>query len=120
MELYQRIRELRIAQNMSQEELAQKMGYRDRSTIAKIESGENDLTQSKIIGFAEALGVTPAYLMGWESKRPASLSDDRVKEIIELCDRLNPQNREKLLELAQLYIDHQQKQDTPRRNEDKA
>ena len=50
---------------MSQAELAEALGYSDRSTIAKIEKGINDITQSKIEAFAEALHTTPAYLMGW-------------------------------------------------------
>lgn len=63
--LYQRIRRRREDLDMSQAELAEALGYGDRSTIAKIESGKNDLTQSKIVSFAEALHTTPAYLMGW-------------------------------------------------------
>jgi transcriptional regulator with XRE-family HTH domain len=60
---------------MSQEELAKRLGYKSRSTIAKIESGENDITQSKIVAFAKALGVKPGYLMGWEdAPAPASPS----------------------------------------------
>ena len=66
MTLYDRIRTRREQLNMSQEELAKKLGYKSRSTIAKIESGENDITQSKIVAFAKALGVKPGYLMGWE------------------------------------------------------
>ena len=67
MTLYDRIRARREELNMSQEELAKRLGYKSRSTIAKIESGENDITQSKIVAFAKALGVKPAYLMGWEA-----------------------------------------------------
>lgn len=66
MTLYDRIRTRREQLNMSQEELAKRLGYKSRSTIAKIESGENDITQSKIVAFANALGVKPGYLMGWE------------------------------------------------------
>ena len=66
MTLYDRIRTRREQLNMSQEELAKRLGYKSRSTIAKIESGENDITQSKIVAFAKALGVKPGYLMGWE------------------------------------------------------
>jgi repressor LexA len=36
--------------------------------IAKIESGNVDLSQSKIDAIAEALGTTSADLMGWEKK----------------------------------------------------
>ena len=63
--LYDRIRERREACEMSQSELAERLGYKDRSTIAKIEKGVNDITQSKIEAFARELHTTPAYLMGW-------------------------------------------------------
>ena len=64
--LNERIRERREALGLSQSELAKLLGYSDRSTIAKIESGINDITQSKIEAFAQALQTTPAYLMGWD------------------------------------------------------
>lgn len=66
--LGKKIKEARKALNLSQEELATKLGYTDRSTIAKIEAGHSDLTQPKIQKFAEALNVSPAYLMGWEDE----------------------------------------------------
>lgn len=62
----QRIKSYREAMKMTQEDLAQKMGYKSKTTIAKIEAGINDITQSKIIAFAKALNTTPSYLMGWE------------------------------------------------------
>ena len=65
--LNERIKQRREALGMSQAELAELLGYSDRSTIAKIEKGTNDITQSKIEAFAEALRTTPAYLMGWEN-----------------------------------------------------
>lgn len=68
MDLYRRIRQRREELGMSQEELAKKLGYKSRSTIAKIEKGENDITQTKIAAFAKALDTTPGYLMGWTSK----------------------------------------------------
>ncbi len=52
--------------NMTQEELAKKLGYKSKSTINKIENGTNDIPQSKIVKFAEALSTTPSALMGWE------------------------------------------------------
>ena len=66
LEAYKRIRELRISAGLSQDELAKKTGYNDRSSIAKIEAGTVDLTQSKLVAFADALNTTPGYLMGWE------------------------------------------------------
>jgi repressor LexA len=39
------------------------MGYASRTSITKIESGRNDLTESQILAFANLFGVTPAYLL---------------------------------------------------------
>ncbi len=69
LRLYVNIRERRHALGLSQEELAKKVGYRDRTSIAKIESGKVDLSQSKIYDFAQALETTPAFLMGWDEER---------------------------------------------------
>lgn len=63
MPLGENIKQARIMAKMSQEELAQKLGYKSRSTIAKIESGENDLTQKKVAAFAKALNVSIDFLM---------------------------------------------------------
>ena len=64
-ELYKNIRDLRIARGLSQKELARLTGYTDRSSIAKIELGEVDLTTSKIELFAKALGIrNPGDLLG--------------------------------------------------------
>lgn len=66
MTLGDRIRLRREELRMSQEELAIRLGYKSRSTIAKIESGENDLTQSKIVAFAEALNTTARWLLDYD------------------------------------------------------
>lgn len=68
MSLGQNIRLYREKLGMSQEELAKKLGYKDRSTIAKIESNVNDITQSKIVAIAKVLQTSPAALMGWDSQ----------------------------------------------------
>ena len=64
LELHENIRARRVALNMTQQELAKNLGYKSTSTIAKIESGENDIPQAKIAAFAAALDTTPAELMG--------------------------------------------------------
>lgn len=60
----QRIKTLRKAAKITQEQLAKMTGYTDRSSIAKIESGKAELSESKIKQFAEILNTTPADLMG--------------------------------------------------------
>lgn len=64
----ERIKDRREQLKMSQDELAQKLGYKSRSSINKIELGERNLTQSKIKAISDALETTPAYIMGWEDK----------------------------------------------------
>lgn len=85
MELYQRIKARREELGMSQNELAKRLGYKDRSTIAKIEAGVNDITQTKIEAFAKALNTTASDLMGWEESQLASpdISSDVVTFQIE-------------------------------------
>lgn len=67
LELGKKIKKRREELEMSQIELANKLGYRSRSTIAKIESGVNDIPQSKINDFASALLTTPSWLMGFSN-----------------------------------------------------
>lgn len=66
MTIGDRIKQRRTELNMSQEELAQKIGYKDRSTISYIESGGKNFPISRIQQIADALWTTPEWLMGWE------------------------------------------------------
>ena len=52
------IKKRRYELKMSQQELASAMGYKTRSTIAKIESGENDVSHKKLQKFAQVLDTT--------------------------------------------------------------
>lgn len=75
LNLYRNIKKRRTELNMTQEELAQKMGYSGKSMIAKIEAGKVDLPQSKIMAFADALNTTPSYLMGWDE----NVSNEKIE-----------------------------------------
>ncbi len=58
MSLGSNIRKRRYELNMSQQELADFMGYKTRSTIAKIESGTNDVSHAKLRKFAQVLDTS--------------------------------------------------------------
>lgn len=62
------IRKRREELGVTQEELASRLNYKSKTTIAKIENGTNDIVQSKVVEFAKALETTPAYLMGWNDE----------------------------------------------------
>ena len=64
LDLYKNIKDARIRKGYTQDELAKKIGYSSKSMIARIEKGEIDLPQSKIVAFAKALETTPSELMG--------------------------------------------------------
>ena len=66
--LGQNIKNKRLQLNLTQEELAQKLGYKSRSSINKIELGINDISQRQITAFAKALNTTPAFLLGLEEE----------------------------------------------------
>lgn len=63
MSVGENIKNRRCELHLSQQELADAMGYRTRSTIAKIESGENDVSQKKLQKFAAALNTTVEALI---------------------------------------------------------
>ena len=66
LQIYKNIKKRRKELDMTQTELAKKLGYTDKSMISKIENGLIDLPQSKIMAFADALSIPPGDLMGWE------------------------------------------------------
>lgn len=61
-ELGARVRKRRKELGLSQEELALKAGYSNRSSIIKLEKGEIDPSQSKLAAIAKALNVLPSSL----------------------------------------------------------
>lgn len=75
------IKKRRYELRMSQQELAEAMGYKTRSTIAKIEAEENDVSQKKLQKFAAVLETTVAELIGTQQTVPtpeaALQGDDR-------------------------------------------
>lgn len=100
MSLGQNIRLYREKLGISQQDLAQKLGYKDRSTIAKIENDTNDLTQSKIAAIAKVLGTTPASLMGWDKENQPTVSDgldDLDRQILALVKLLPLEQKQALL-----------------------
>ena len=86
MTIGKRIKDLRTSLGMTQDELAKLTGYKSRSSIQKIESGERDITQSTIAAFAKALKVTPSVIMGWEENNKNNTAPDysNIKGIMPL------------------------------------
>lgn len=115
MQIHERIKILRKQRGLSQDALASMVGYHDRSSVAKVEAGKVDLSQSKIRAFANALGVTPTHLLGLDDAEAnlhrAGLTWDAVGEEMGLpswaIDPIlqnteHPEDTEKLARVANL------------------
>ena len=95
LKLYENIKKYRKLKGMSQSELAKRTGYSNRSAISRIENGDIDLPQSKILLFAEALGVDVGELMG----------DTSYNETINATiEQMNSKQRDRLLAYARFIL----------------
>lgn len=102
----ERIMERRQQLGLTQEELAFRMGYKTKSAINKIELGINDVSQSKVVKFADSLHTSVAYLMGWEEqKEKPTVIDDGLSEekrkLIEKIKKLPEDQVQLLLQVAE-------------------
>lgn len=65
----QRIKKIRLEKNLTLEEIAKKIGV-SKATVQRYESGViANIPQENIEKIAEAMDISPSYLMGW-SKHP--------------------------------------------------
>lgn len=94
----ERVKARRIELGWTQEELAEKMGYKSKSSINKIELGINDVTQSKITKFAEVMHTSVEYLMGWDEdvqtngQEPEYYLDEEAREMLRFLNE-NPKHK---------------------------
>ena len=99
MTVGERIKQRRIELDLSQDELAKKVGYKSRSSIQKIESARN-LPLPKVEKMAVALECTPSFFMGWEETENervaiehlmnAYVQNAEAKEFIDLFQSASP------------------------------
>ena len=92
------IKKLRLGVGMTQAELAKKVGYADKSMIAKIEAGKSTPTLEKLELFADALNTTAMELAGFP---PLKLpSPEKMQEEMEISASIERSER-----MAQLVLD---------------
>lgn len=95
MTIGDRVKLLRTQKGMTQLELAEKLGYKSKSSVAHIENGR-DIPRSMVAALADVLGTTPAYLMGWEENMPEKqrppltfvMSEEAKKNISSVFDQI--------------------------------
>lgn len=96
----ERIKQIRIAQQLTEEELSKRMGYKHRSSINKIESSDK-LTLTTVRKVAAALNVEPRDIMGWteeknriEKLQNAYVENYKHEKLMKLYDSLNESGQE--------------------------
>lgn len=92
-EIADRIRQVRLQRGMTQQDLADAVGLKDRSSIAKIETDTYEPGLDALKKIAKALNCDPDYLVfGDDSK-------EKMKEEINfLFDRLAPEQQDAVLQ----------------------
>ena len=104
-----RIKAKRIELGMTQEDLANRLGYKSKTTIAKIENGTNDITQSRVVDFANVLNTTPAYLMGWNNEANANFDQKYLDRDVFIIQReknkMSSKEQTKLMDLIRTNFD---------------
>lgn len=84
MHIGDRIKARRISLGWSQRDLAERMGYKNHSVVARVEAGKVDLPQSRLDQFAKVLGLSHGYLLGIVSEEESRKNDDLAKLIVKL------------------------------------
>lgn len=104
----QKVKALRIARGMSQDELAQRLGYTNRSSINKIELGKNDLPRNKVAQLAAILGVEPIEFFKDDEAVPDVVPDVVQDDIIVEIEKLSGSNRARLEAYLRALLDSQE------------
>jgi transcriptional regulator with XRE-family HTH domain len=64
MDVHDKIKVMRLFKNLTQEEMAQKLGYSSTQGYSKIERGESDPTLGKLEEISQVLGISLQDLLG--------------------------------------------------------
>ena len=81
------IKNARESAGLSQQELADKVGYKSKVSITKIESGVRDVPLDKVVPFSIALGLDPLVFLGGKTLQKTQHIDiTGIKEVPFLGD----------------------------------
>lgn len=97
-----RIREALNIRNMTASDLARASGV-DKGSVSRYLKGDIIPKQSKIYAMAQALHVSPSWLLGFD----VDMEGNAIPPVIVL-DKLSPENKARLLAYYQALIDSQE------------
>lgn len=112
-----RIKELREKAGLKQTALARQLGV-SQGALSGWETGKYNADYEHAKMMCGIFGVTLDYLLGRDElsedsvvdvKETPAVKDDRREKLIAMYDSLSEENRSKLLELADLYLERQRR-----------
>lgn len=113
MSLGSKVKQLREMRGLSQEDLAKAVGYKTRSSIAKIETDGSDPSQKMLLKIAEVLEVNPGELIV-ESNPVLPQSSDE-EELVRDFALLPPDQQRQVLEFAKFLLSSHGSGSAPRK-----
>ena len=107
-EMAKKIHELRKSKGMTLEDLGNAVGV-GKSTVRKWETGDiANMKRDKIAKVANALGVTPAYLMGWTEEEAAPSNNAALDaELLYKFNKLTEPRKRSVLQVIDALLDVQ-------------
>lgn len=121
MTIGQRIKQRREELQMSQEELATKLGFKSRSSVNKIELDKQAPRQHMIKAIADALNTTVTYILGVDEE--AEQQEQELCDLFSMCYgkeayaavqkflKLDPDDRQDIVDLMDSKLKRQKYQD---------
>ena len=115
MTVADRVKTLREELGLSQEMLANRMGLKDKSSVAKMEKSGDKITLKNVEKLSQALNCSIPYLMGWEEKRHTNVESahddeltDREKHFIECYSKLSEEQKKLVDGLMSSWLSKQE------------
>ena len=112
-DMAQKIKDLRASKGLTLEQVADVVGV-GKSTVRKWETGMiANMRRDKIAALANALGTTPAYLMGWkEDDEPETKKDspdelqltEREIRMLALFRQIPEDRQESALDVLEVFL----------------
>ena len=99
-----RIRELRIKQNLTLDDVAQYLGV-GRQAIYKYEHGAvTNIPLDNIEKMAALFGVTPGYLSGWSGEDSPAESDPEISIVSGMMESMSKEQKQQVIDLIKILV----------------
>nr|WP_226373501.1 S24 family peptidase [Streptococcus pseudopneumoniae] len=106
-EISYRIRELRLANNLEQTEVADYLGYKSDTTVSKWENGKNLPTGAKLVKLAKLFNTTTDYILHGKDINTTASPDLLTQQITDKVAQLTPDNKKIVLRTSEELLKSQ-------------